>query len=168
MWTLALAPCWALAWCHGPTAFATGLHARRSSLNFFFADFTRVSNFFKSLTAFTRLEPRWRFCSTRTPAFSARKSPARATDLETEISRLDRSNLISPLRRQSLELPKLRPTIKDEPRPRRARLVPRIGFRSAASFRSCFGSTRRDRRGRWLWRLVGLLLPNYRTHLLAS
>jgi len=47
--------------------------------------------------------------------------------------------------------------VKDEPRPERARLVRRDNLQFAVSFQFRGGSTRRDRSGRWLWRLVRLL-----------
>ena len=48
------------------------------------------------------------------------------------------------------------PNVKDEPRPRPARLLrPSIAL-SVFSFDLAFVSRRRDGRGRWLWRLVRL------------
>jgi hypothetical protein len=47
-----------------------------------------------------------------------------------------------------------RPNVRDEPRAERARRVPQCDFQSDASFQNTFGSTRRDRSARWLWRLV--------------
>ena len=46
------------------------------------------------------------------------------------------------------------PNVKDEPRRRPARLVHPYDSHSVVSFRNSFGSTRRDGRWRWLWRLV--------------
>src|SRR5436190_12674522 len=48
------------------------------------------------------------------------------------------------------------PNVKDEPRPRPARLLQPSIDHSASSFRFALVSRRRDGRGRWLWRLVGL------------
>src|SRR5438874_13495598 len=46
------------------------------------------------------------------------------------------------------------PNVKDEPRPRPARLLRPSIAHSVVSFDSSFVSRRRDGRGRWLWRLV--------------
>ena len=46
------------------------------------------------------------------------------------------------------------PNVKDEPRPRPARLLRASVAQSAFSFDSTCVSRRRDGRGRWLWRLV--------------
>src|SRR5438046_1516356 len=46
------------------------------------------------------------------------------------------------------------PNVKDEPRPRLARLLQASIAQSVVSFDSPFVSTRHDGRGRWLWRLV--------------
>src|SRR5437879_5590986 len=51
--------------------------------------------------------------------------------------------------------PNLAPNVKDEPRPRPARLLRHYVDESALSFDWSFNSRRRDGRGRWLWRLVG-------------
>src|SRR4051812_43383726 len=46
------------------------------------------------------------------------------------------------------------PNVKDEPRPRPARLLRPSIAHSVTSFDSAFVCRRRDGRGRWLWRLV--------------
>jgi len=48
----------------------------------------------------------------------------------------------------------LLPNVRDEPRPRQARLLRPSIAHSVVSFRFAFNSRRRDGRGRWLWRLV--------------
>ena len=57
--------------------------------------------------------------------------------------------------RSALFFSAILPNVKDEPRPRPARLLRPSVAHSAVSFDSAFVSRRRDGRGRWLWRLVG-------------
>src|SRR4051794_7858723 len=54
------------------------------------------------------------------------------------------------------------PNVKDEPRPRPARLLRPSIAHATVSFHFAFGSRRRDGRGRWLWRLVGEYGPRHR------
>src|SRR5437773_11098956 len=51
------------------------------------------------------------------------------------------------------------PNVKDEPRPRPARLLQASIGQPVVSFDSTYVSRRRDGRGRWLWRLVRRLSP---------
>jgi hypothetical protein len=65
--------------------------------------------------------------------------------------------LVAPRYLESIDRPSLRealPNVKDEPRRELARRVQDYDSNSVGSFRSSFGSTRRDRSRRWLWRLV--------------